>query len=245
MTLESQTAFPSQGKVDCAVCFSMPGETVSVGVWRFRNDPGHWGSSNPRILVLGFSKDVKQGGVDGCGSSEHVAFAGARQRLKLVLQTLSLLPESEDLDRKFREDEKDFAFAFLVRCAMARLDGRGRKSITRGPKLLEVFHEGEPKRLLANCSERFLRPLPERLKLILMLGIEDQYIEECHGLMTRLYPGQITRINAVAYANSRTTWVHVSNPSWANGWFNSWLSGEGLLGNKRELARQALSKMSF
>src|SRR5277367_5295268 len=143
--------FPAHGKVQCSLCFSTPGETVSANDWRFRNDPGHWGSSNPTVLVLGFSKGATQVDVYDRGQFEDVAFAGSRLRLKTVLTRLGLLTERDDIHERFRSVEEYFAFASLVRCSLARSHHEGSEPTTSGSIILRAFKEPESRRLLEKC----------------------------------------------------------------------------------------------
>jgi hypothetical protein len=237
--------FPEHGKVKCNLCFTMPGETLTAGLWRFRNDPGHWGSSNPTVLVLGFSKGATQVNIYDRGRFEDVAFAGSRQRLKSVLVRLGLLKDGENIDLKFERDEKYFAFASLIRCSVARSPSQGQETVTSGPIIVKAFKEQEPLRLLKTCSAQFLFSLPERLKLILMLGLQDNYMMRCRQLVASLHRNEFKSINAVAYSNDRVTWVHVAHPSGANGSFNQWISDSPntSMGGKREYASQAIQEI--
>jgi len=197
--------------------------------------------------VLGFSKGPTQVKAYDNGPFEEVAFAGSRERLKKILLTLGLLHETENIDLKFREEEKELAFASLIRCSIARIDEKTLKVITGGPMILKAFQEPEPKRLITNCAKQFLESLPVRLRLIVMLGVQDGYISECRKLMNELYQGQIKSINPVAYSNSQMMFVHATHPSPQNGWFDKWTScpaATSLLGQKREHAKEAVSRIS-
>jgi hypothetical protein len=103
-----------------------------AGPWKIRNNPGHWGSSNPSILVLGFSKGSTQADVHATGAFEDVPFAKARHRLTTVLQTVGILGNGENVEEKLRADEPDMAFASLVRCSPARWDKRSNGYTTSG-----------------------------------------------------------------------------------------------------------------
>ena len=237
--------FPSHGRIGCALCFSKPGETRTLGTWRICNDPGHWGSANPIILVLGFSKGRTQSGVYDRGRFEEVAFAGVRPRLARILQVLGLMHPDEDINHKFEANERDFAFGSLLRCSLAAFDARTNKYATSGSLVIRAFDDPEIRQLLTNCATRFLTELPERLRLVLMLGLGNPYIERCRALMGSIYGGRLEPINEVAYRNERATWVHVIHPSRASGrHFGDWCSapsGESRLAKKRELARQAIA----
>ena len=53
-------ALPEHGKIQCRRCFPDKAIAHTDGLWRITNDPGAWGSRNPRYLVLGFSKGFTQ-----------------------------------------------------------------------------------------------------------------------------------------------------------------------------------------
>lgn len=239
--------FPPHGKMNCTLCFSTVGETTAAGSWRFRNDPGYWGSSNPKVLVLGFSKGATQVNVYDRGRFEDVAFAGSRSRLKAVLVTLGLLAKNDNIENRFRADEKSFGFASLIRCSVARLDRGNNEPTTSGSIILRAFKESAPLRLLGNCSKQFLSCLPEQLRLVVMLGIQDGYIEQCRRLIGSLYSETITDINRVAYATDQVTWVHAAHPSGGNGWFGRWASSAPAgspMGRKREFAIEAVRRIT-
>jgi hypothetical protein len=198
-------------------------------------------------LVLGFSKGATQVDVYKRGRFDDVAFAGSRRRLKAALVALGLLMEHEDINLRFRAEEDDFAFASLIRCSVARMDGKSREPVTSGLIILRAFKEAEPRRLLENCSKRFLAHLPDRLRLVVMLGVQDSYISRCRVLIGSLYGKEIRNINSVAYASSQVTWVHVTHPSPGNGWFDRWLIGDPnkiTVGRKREFAKEAIARMT-
>jgi hypothetical protein len=232
--------FPTHGRLACSLCFSAPGATISSGNWRFRNDPGHWGSSTPKILVLGFSKGAKQA---DAGSFEDVAFAGNRRNLQRVLATLGLVTESEDFNDRFRSVESCFAFASLLRCSAAMLDERTGKFMTSGPIILRSFRDANPKRMLENCANQFLRYLPSQLRLVLMLGAATSYIARCQKLIGSIHADSFSSINPVAYSAGKVTWVHVPHPSGSNnGYIKDWVSASATssMGAKRELAKKAI-----
>ena len=71
---------PRHGKLSCRLCFPVGQAIVTGGEWQARNDPGHWGGSNPKILVLGFSKGKTQSDVYAGGAFDEVVFNGMRER---------------------------------------------------------------------------------------------------------------------------------------------------------------------
>lgn len=244
----STSPVPEHGKIACVKCFDSAGTTVDFGPWRFRNDPGHWGASNPRVLVLGFSKGSTQVDVYDHGNFDDVAFAGCRDRLKKLLVALNLITMDERIDEKFRANEQDFGFASLIRCSVARRSGPAQTLRTSGDVVLRAFKEAAPARLIGNCSRSFLKPLPTRLQVVVMLGIQDKYVEECRMLVGYLYGSLCARINDVAYRTDAVVWVHAAHPSGANGWFDRWLTdapNSSPMALKRELAQSAIQHSRY
>jgi hypothetical protein len=236
---EEGKVFPTHGKVDCSLCFPAPGGAISCGKWSLRNDPGHWGSSTPIVLVLGFSKGPTQKAACASGPFEDVAFAGLRRRLQRILSTLGIVSEEEDFNRRFLPSESFLAFASLIRCSVEMPDAPPTES---GKMMLRVFRDSAARRLLENCSNRFLRHLPPQLKLVVMLGVQNEYIVRCRGLIEAIYGSDYRYINPVAYSTGQVTWVHVTHPSGQNGHFNEWLAGANSPSKvaKRDLAKKAV-----
>jgi hypothetical protein len=230
---------PCHGKLNCKRCFATGESVLTVGPWRLRNDPGHWGSINPKVLVLGFSKGSTQADVYANGRFEDVPFAECRTRLASILRTLGLLADNDSIDAKFTANEVDFGFASLIRCSLARWNDKSRSYRTSGQIIKQAFEEET--KFIHNCVERYASGFPERLKLIVMLGIDDAYIENCRKLFSRIH--DIRPVNEVAYTNGRVTWVHATHPSPANGHFTTWLTGDATrtaISRKRELAKEAV-----
>jgi hypothetical protein len=219
---DERRAFPAHGKVNCSLCFPVPGGTISSGKWSFHNDPGHWGSSTPTILVLGFSKGPTQKAAYSRRTFEDVAFAGIRHRLQIILATLGIVSKEEDFNRRFQAIESSLAFASLIRCTVELPDAPPKES---GNLMLKVFRDPEPRHLLENCANRFLRYLPSELKLVVMLGAQDGYIKRCRRLIGAMYGAEYRYINPVAYSTGQVTWVHATHPSRQNGHFNQWVDG--------------------
>lgn len=235
--------FPAHGKVNCSLCFPVPGGTISRGKWSFHNDPGHWGSSTPTILVLGFSKGPTQKAAYSRSTFEDVAFAGMRHRLQMILATLGIVSKEEDFNRRFQASESSLAFASLIRCTVEMPDAPPKGS---GNLMLKVFRDPEPRRLLKNCANRFLRYLPSELKLVMMLGVQDGYIKRCRWLIEVLHGGDYRYINPVAYSTGRVIWVHVPHPSGSNnGHIRDWMDGPETdpMVAKRELAKEVIKRI--
>jgi hypothetical protein len=236
---DGANVFPTHGKVDCSLCFPTPGGAISCGKWRFHNDPGHWGSSTPIVLVLGFSKGPTQKAACASGPFEDVAFAGLRRRLQKNPFNIRDRLRGRGFQPEILPSESFLAFASLIRCSVEMPDAPPTES---GKMMLRVFRDSAARRLLENCSNRFLRHLPPQLKLVVMLGVQNEYIVRCRGLIEAIYGSDYRYINPVAYSTGQVTWVHVTHPSGQNGHFNEWLAGANSPSKvaKRDLAKKAV-----
>lgn len=189
---------PVHGPIVCARCFQANQSEKDLGAWHVVNDPGAWGSSNPAILILGFSKGATQAGIYKTGRFDDVAFGGrSRGNLTAILRRVHLLRPDERVDEKIHVGEKDFAFGSLVRCSLSRKSSNDNSYKSSGALIVKSFQEVP--QILATCAAAFLRPLPERTRLIVMLGVDERYIRECKKFMQRLYPEGFREINAVSY----------------------------------------------
>src|SRR5436190_6845746 len=124
------------GKIDCHLCFDGPHlyngtRQVIENDFKLVNNPGAWGSNNPTVLVLGFSKGLNANLASEGPDFEAVPFAGIRDRLTKILQVLRL-PVAADVSDHINKTESFFAFGSLMRCSLSR----------RNPKTAEFKSEG-------------------------------------------------------------------------------------------------------
>lgn len=236
-------SLPRHGKLECRLCFLDDREVHESASWRVRNDPGAWGSDNPLILVLGFSKGATQADIYQTGKFEDVPFADCRDRLSELLRAVGLLETGQKIDERFGPNEKTFAFGSLVRCSLARLN-KAEKFVTSGEIMPKAFSEIVPRRFISNCTRQFLGHLPDRLRLIVLLGTTDAYVRGCAETIRELYPHDSRMINDVAYQAGSRTWVHISHPSPLNGHHRTWVEGgpETTAGSKRLMAVNAIKQ---
>ena len=204
------------------------------------NDPTAWGSTTPEILILGFSKGFTQANAFQSGRLEDIPFKNLRTRLTEELQLLGLLDATEIVDQKIVATETRFAFGSLVRCSLSRLNAKSELKCT-GTIMPKAFTE-EISSKVRKCAETFLSNLPSSVRLVLMLGTTDSYIEGCRGVIRSLYSAQFSDINAVSYRTRDVTWAHVSHPSGLNGHHQSWITGDPTTkpGRKQKLALAAI-----
>jgi hypothetical protein len=230
-------AFPAHGPIQCRKCFGgSTADALTIGRWQAVNDPGAWGSAAPKILVLGFSKGFTQAGAYRTCNFEDVPFKGMRPRLTEMLQSLGLLSRREAVDAKMLASENDFAFGSLVRCSLARRGDNGRLECT-GAVMPKAFTE-EIASVTRACAENYLTALPDSVRLVLMLGTTDGYIQSCKKLIRSIHPSTYQEINTVSYRAGGAVFVHISHPSGLNGHHPKWIAGDVSTpsGMKRNLA---------
>ena len=207
--------------------------------WHIVNNPMAWGSAQPRVLVLGVSKGTTQ--CDAIATKPHnaVPFDGFRPALTRALQLLGLLQPSETVDNKIKEDEKDWAFGSMVRCALGiPKESYGiERSGTVVQRLARMPIENS---WITRCSSRFLSRLPATVQIVVLLSNDDAYIESCFAAVKRLRPST-RRINSVAYGDGQVSWVHIIHVGGpGKNHINAWFHGEGTQGEKRYAAQRAV-----
>jgi hypothetical protein len=230
---------PNHGKINCSICFNNC-NVRKINKWKIKKDPGHWGSTNPRILILGFSKGATQENIYEKGIFEDVAFGGkqCRSNLTKILQAVNLLKKTETIDEKINKNEKEYAFASLIRCSVSKeMNG---KYLTSGSLITQSFREIPE--IISNCTNTYLAKMPCRLSIVIMLGINDSYIKECKEIIKRINPNKFKEINNVSYLQNNIIFVHLTHPSPGNGHMKNWISGIGNIGNKKRNAEKAIKE---
>jgi hypothetical protein len=216
-----------------------------IGKWQMVNDPAAWGSPTPEILILGFSKGFTQANAFRSDRLDDIPFKNMRIRLTDEMRLLGVLDAAETVDQKITATETKFAFGSLVRCSLSRLNAKG-KLVCTGEVMPKAFTE-EVSSKLRNCAETFLTELPASVRLVLMLGITDSYINGCRGVIRSLHSAEFSDINAVSYRTRNVVWIHVSHPSGLNGHHQVWMAGNPKTkpGHKQNLALDAIRLSRF
>lgn len=211
------------GPQECRLCFPSNESTLAVGDWRLQNNPGYYGSSNPEILVLGFSKGANQNKVASRGDFDKIAFAGARHRLKTVLETLKIMPVDRGIDALMTAKEPSFGVASLVRCSFCKMKNGVCK--TSGDVIPSAFTNAATLAVIQRCATTFLGKLPSRVRLVVLLGTADSYINKTRAIFSKLY-ADFTSVNPAAFRAGGALWVYAAHPSPGNGHFDAWVSAE-------------------
>jgi hypothetical protein len=232
-------AFPKHGRLACRRCFADDCDTQILSKWQIVNDPGAWGSANPEIVVLGFSKGFTQANAYRSGRFEDIPFKDMRPRLTEALIAIGVLKSTEKVGEKMVASELRFAFGSLVRCSLSRMNQKTGRLECTGQVMPKAFVE-EVSGIVRRCAETFLVNLPPSARLVLMLGTTDSYIRGCKSLIKSIYGKDYTELNEVGYRTGRLCWAHISHPSPLNGHHGNWLDGRASTkpGQKRKLAEE-------
>lgn len=232
------------GEVHCDRCWrDVDAQVQENGPFKLVRDPGHWGGENPCVLVLGISKGNTQSQAFRKSTFEDVAFKGLRDRMLMLFQATGLLDGEKiaTFNRRFERGESDFAFASVVRCSITGWNPRKGHHTAESPFVIPAFKDGSPgNRFVINCAERHLAVLPDRTKVVLLLGNTGSYIRAMANVLDRVR-GRVELVNPVAYRSGGVLFVHLAHPSKGNGHFGAYMRGEGLPGEKRDWARNAIA----
>lgn len=229
------------GPTPCRACFTGSETIATLGDWRLHNNPGYYGSSSPRILILGFSKGANQNRTAAREHFDKIAFAGARHRLQEILERLDLMPQDRDIDALMTAAETEFGVASLVRCSFCKMKGESCK--TSGDVIPSAFTNRDTRKIIETCAERYLTRLPASVRLVILLGTSETYIKKTGELLRRLY-SDYRQLNPVSFLAGNALWIYATHPSPGNGHFKSWTDKDGTdkSGKKRILAQAALQE---
>jgi hypothetical protein len=227
------------GWQSCRACH-LPGQDLRVeGEWHLRANPGYWGANAPKVLVLGFSKGATQIAAATAGTFDSVAFAGMRNRLQQVLDTLGLDLEDQTIDEALSAGSRTLGAASLIRCGLS-LERNG-KLETSGTIMPKAARAPFTRQVMRTCVAKHLDPLSESVETVVLLGTTDAYLKGVKALMQSQF-ADYREVNDVAFIAQGRTWVFAAHPSPANGEFKHWLAGNpaSTSGRKQRAAVQAL-----
>jgi hypothetical protein len=247
---------PAHGRVECAIChrgqpFQFDFTKTEEDGWRITANPLAWGNPEPEVVVLGFSKGPSQAGALASQSHDEIAFRLGRTNLAKILHHIGLLeaPDAGLVDQAIASKTGRFHFASLIRCTVERFDKKEGWTGTGGGMLDRFVRREFGQTVLRNCSTRFLRYLPARTKLIVMLGLgpRGKYVAACRQAFEKARPGPWRTINEVSYADDSVVVVHTEHFATQGAHPGNWLSGDqhergrlGLLA--RKAVRMALGE---
>ncbi len=215
---------PAHGRVACDRCFSSckPIEFDKTrrteNNWRITANPLAWGSNDPEVIILGFSKGPTQAGALASTPHDEIAYKGSRTNVGKILRHVGLLPRCDDEDlgqtvsRLIAQSTGRLHFGSLIRCTVEQNNGGAWKG--SGGGMLDKFAATAfGKEVTLNCISRFLGTLPSRTKLIVMFGMGSKlnYVHASFELFKKARGGDWKMLNEVAYTDGIITVVHVEH----------------------------------
>ncbi len=230
------------GWQSCRACHQAGCDVRVEGDWHLRANPGYWGASEPKTLVLGFSKGATQIAAARTGGFDGVAFAGPmRGRLATVLSELQIDLDGQSIDEALTARSRLIGAASLVRCGLSVME-KG-KLVSSGTIMPKAMRSSLPLQAMRTCIARHLSPLPQSVEQVVLLGTTAAYVKGVKALMRQQFP-DYREINDVAFCAQGRAWVFASHPSPANGTFQAWVDGAPTTeaGRKKHLALQALGR---
>jgi hypothetical protein len=227
----------------CDLCWKgIEATSQQAGRFLLVHDPGHTGSSNPSVLVLGISKGRTQSIAIASEDFDKVAFKNCRDRLLDILQAVGLLTKetTAEFDRRFRASEREMGFASVVRCSLSGMDRKDNIYKADSVNVVPSFKQGSGAyKFVEACIDQHIPRLPPATRTLILLGTTDAYIKHLSELIGRTR-GRVTQVNDVAYRSAGVLFVHVTHPSPLNGHFRAYIEGKGRPGEKMRLAGAAL-----
>lgn len=219
------TNLPEHGRVSCARCYQGCATVFDVtkrteDEWRITCNPLSWGSQEPEIIVLGFSKGPTQSGALAESPHDEIAYKGNRLNVGKILRHIGVIPteNSEDLRRMVDDLISDqngrFHFASLIRCTVERYDHSENAWKGTGGGMLDKFVSTSfGNEVATNCASQFLGKLPAKTKLIVMFGLGSKqgYVASAKKLFEKARSKNFSKINSVAYTDGEITVVHVEH----------------------------------
>jgi len=220
----------------CRACFKDGRQDDDDGTWFLLNNPGYWGSSTPKTLVLGFSKGAKQIRAATGKDFDAVAFAGWRDRLAESLAGVGVDLEGQTIDEVLSASSKNIGSASLVRCGLSLKKPNG-NMVSSGSIMPDAVKAELPLSAMRKCIATHLDPLPDSVESVILLGTTDGYMIGVKSLMKERF-SDYKEINSVAFIAQGRTWVFASHPSRLNGHHDNWVKGEqsNTSGRKKLLA---------
>ncbi len=228
---------PKHGRINCSKCFST--STVDFDItltgsseWRITANPLSWGSIEPEIIVLGFSKGPTQKGA--LANTEHnlIAYKGSRTNVGKILSHIGVLPVKENenyssiIDKAIADKNGEIHFGSFIRCTVERFHEKTATWKGSGGGMLDKFIKTTLGQKVANnCTTKFLSNLPNKTKLIVMFGLGTKlnYVQESYNLYQFARPGEWKWINDVSYTDGRIVVVHVEHFASQGALIPNWL----------------------
>lgn len=244
---------PPHGRVDCMACYA--GEAVAfdrtkreAGDWRITANPLAWGSTNPAVVVLGFSKGPTQADALEHIRHEEIAYKGARVWVGKILSHVGLLrpgsrqDQEQQVNALIADPNGLFHFGSLIRCTVERNDPAKGWTGTGGDMLGRFMATPLGAEVAGNCAGRFLSELPLSVRLVVLFGLGSgmSYVQAARKLIGKARSGHMRTVNEVAYEDEGVVVVHVEHFRSQGNLIPKWLGeGEHSRDSRSRLGRQA------
>ena len=137
--------------------------------------------------MLGFSGGHNQSYTVASNFNDR-PFRGMRPRITQIFQKFGLLGLNERVDDRIHENERDFAFGSILRCSISKWDDGKQDWAKSGDVISSLSKDWRAQRFLSNCGEQFLKHLPPRLRLVILLSNDDSYTRMCRTIIQRSIP---------------------------------------------------------
>lgn len=200
--------------------------------WRLRANCLAWGSQEPEIVILGFSKGATQAGALGHEPHNEIAYKSHRSKVGKILKHVGLLEDcsAEAVSREIANTGGRFHFGSLIRCTVERFDHKTQEWTGTGGGMLDKF-VATPfgRQVSGNCTKRFLTELPDCVKLVVLFGMGTNlnYVREAFSLISAARGGDWHWINKVSYTDGRIVVVHVEHFASLGSLIPNWLGETG------------------
>jgi hypothetical protein len=188
-------------------------------VWRITANPLSWGSSEPEVLILGFSKGPSQAGELQRLAHNEIPYRKGRKQVGKILSHLGLLPAAHPdqlkmmVHKAIADVDGRFGWGSLVRCTVERFDKKTQTWVGSGGMIDEFMEHEFGRRISRACATKFLRNLPDRTKLIVMFGLGSRgsYVASARRAIEAARPANWRMVNDVAYTDGNITVLHVEH----------------------------------
>jgi hypothetical protein len=205
--------FYVHGKINCQDCFDTCVSSLDEN-WHLENNPSYWGSSNPKVLILGYSKGATQMNEK---DFDKIAFKGMRNRLKEILVLLKLVDKDINIDTLFSKNEKTFGIASIIRCGISK-DNK-----TSGDLIIKSFKNDASKSIINNCTKKFLKEnIPSTVERVILLGSSKMYKKLLMKQFEELFDS-FKKLDEDNFFTEKIKWTFVAHPSPANAHFKKWI----------------------
>ena len=251
---------PLHGRVNCVRCFASAQciefdksrREASNRKWRITSNPLAWGSVEPEIVVLGFSKGPTQVGALANSPHDEIAYKNSRTAVGKILAHIGVVPQPTNddykgmVDRLISDENGRFHFGSLVRCTVERYDENAQAWKGSGGGMLDKFMATPfGNEVATNCASQFLGALPLRTRLVVMFGLGQKlnYVRGARKLIENARAGNWKEVNEVAYSDGTVTFVHVEHFAAQGALIPNWLGvndhERSMLGRKARAAVEA------